>query len=202
MTNLDAFPQLGFLGDRAQLGIVVTDMDAALKFWVEKMGVGPFVVFGTTKGDREFYHRGQKTDADNAIAFSYMGDLQIEIIQSSGSGPSTYKEFTDSGRQGLHHIAFWPEDYRQACKDAEKFGFKEVFSIRSKEGSKDVVYYETPPAVGIIVELVPMSAERKKYFGGIQALTKNWDGTRPIRKYKDRAEFLASQEYKDAVGGQ
>lgn len=40
-----------------------------------------------------------------------------------------------------------------------------------------------------------MSADRIAYYGRIQRLSQSWDGTsRPVRRYADRAAFLASGE--------
>lgn len=184
------------LGKRMQLGIVVSDMDATLKYWTEVMGVGPFVAFDTSVGDRLFYHRGKRSAVEFRIAFAYLGDIQVEVIQPITTAPSIYNEFLDSGRQGLQHIAFWPEDFEKACKDLERSGFKEVSSMSLKDGTKNVAYFDTPSPVGIMVEIVPWTADRAKYFGGIKALSDNWDGSRPIRRYPTRAEFLASDDCK------
>src|SRR5690349_10456882 len=100
-----------FLGKRVQLAFVVTDLDATLKYWTEVLGVGPFVVLESSKGGRKIIHRGEETDVDYALSFAYMGDVQIEIVMQTNDAPSTYKEFTDQGKTGLHHIAYWPEDF-------------------------------------------------------------------------------------------
>jgi catechol 2,3-dioxygenase-like lactoylglutathione lyase family enzyme len=183
------------LGKRAQLGLVVTDMERTLRYWTEVLNVGPFVLFDTSVGDRQFIHRGQPSPVEFAIAFSYVGELQIEVIQPINDAPSAYQEFLSSGRQGLHHIAFWPEDFTGACNELERSGFKEVCSINLKDGTKNVCYYDTPPEIGIMVELVPVTPDRARYFGAIKALADRWDGSRPVRRYADRAEFLASNTH-------
>ncbi|MFN8682385.1 VOC family protein [Paracoccus sp. P2] len=185
----------GFLGKRVQLAFVTTDLENTLKFWTEVLGVGPFVVIESSKGDRKVIHRGQETAMDMTLSFAYMGDIQIEIVHQTNDEPSTYKEFTDRGGEGLHHIAFWPEDFEGACTHLEANGFAEVTSFYMADGTRNVAYYETPGAVGALVEIVPMTPARTAYFSRIQRLCESWDGvTRPVRRFADRAAFLASGE--------
>jgi hypothetical protein len=180
------------LGKRMQLGFVVKDLDAALRFWTEEMKVGPFVVIEESVGDRKFIHRGQPSDVQMSVALSYRGDVQIEIIAQANSAPSPYTEFFASGRQGLQHLAFCPEDYEKACGELERSGFKEVMSLYTSDGTKNVSYFESPPYLGLMVELVPFTPMRQTYYGAIKSLTETWDGSRPVRRFKSRAEFMSS----------
>ena len=110
MKNLSSF-----LGQKMQLGYVVADLDAALRFWTEALKVGPFVVIEDSLGDRRFMHRGQPSEVRMSVAFSYFGDVQIEFITQQNSAPSPYTEFLSiAPAGGLHHLAFWPQDYAQA----------------------------------------------------------------------------------------
>jgi hypothetical protein len=184
-----------FLGERVQLAFLVRDMDAAVKYWTETLRIGPFVVIEKSRGDRDIFYRGKPTATDFAVAFAYMGDVQIEFIQPTDDEPSIYKEFLDSGREGFHHLAYWPSDFEGACAHLEANGFSEIGSVRMKDGTLNVAYYETPGQVGTIIELVPLTADRAAYFGRIQRLSQTWDGvTRPVRRFVDRAAFLASGE--------
>lgn len=193
-----AIPPLGalrkILGTRMQLGIVVRDLDAAMKYWTETLGVGPFVVFESSVGNRKVTYRGEVTPLETSLAFSYLGDIQIELVRQLNDAPSPYKDFLDGGREGLQHIAFWPENYDQACSDLEAQGFREVFAMYLEDGSRNVAYYETPPAIGVMVELVPWTPARAAYFGRIKSIVDRWDGTRPVRRFASRAEFLESKE--------
>src|SRR5258706_7908228 len=119
------------LGKRIQLGHVVSNLEGALKYWTEVMGVGPFVVLDSSVGDRHFVHRDKVSAVDFSIGFSYLGAVMIEMIQPLNDAPSPYREFLDSGREGLQHIGFWPEDFERTCATLAESGFKEVSSIRA-----------------------------------------------------------------------
>jgi hypothetical protein len=48
-------------------------------------------------------------------------------------------------------------------------------------------------------EIAPMTAERASYFAAIRKLAASWDGSRPVRRFRSRAEFLASEDYQTVV---
>ncbi|MDR6858782.1 VOC family protein [Variovorax guangxiensis] len=189
-----------FLGERMQLAFVVPHLDEALRFWTETLKVGPFVVIENAMSDRHFVHRAQPSAVEMSLAFSYIGETQIEVIAQTNSAASPYKEFLDSGRQGLQHVAFWPDDWAGACQELERSGFQEVCSAEAASGGGKVVYYSGPAHLGVMLEIAPMTAERARYFGGIKALADSWDGSRPVRKFCSRADYLASDDCKAASG--
>ncbi|MGR6999150.1 VOC family protein [Yinghuangia aomiensis] len=69
-----------------QLGYVVEDITAGVEHWLHVMGVGPFFVMrgvgidGAYEGDTP-----QPIGMD--VAFSYLGDTQIELIRPLGERP-------------------------------------------------------------------------------------------------------------------
>jgi hypothetical protein len=125
-----------------------------------------------------------------------VGDTQIEVICQTNAAPSPYAEFLQSGRQGLHHLAFWPDDFDASCLALERMGCEQVCSIHAITGPGKVNYYTGPSHLGLMLEIAPMTADRARYFGGIQALAQHWDGTRPIRAFRSRAEYMASDDCK------
>jgi catechol 2,3-dioxygenase-like lactoylglutathione lyase family enzyme len=195
MSPSPALPKM--LGTRTQLAFVVSDLEAAVAYWTECMGVGPFVVIEKSVGDRRVVYRGRDTAMDYSLGFSYLGDTQIELIWQFNDAPSPYKDFLDGGREGLHHIAFWPADFEAACVELQKSGFKEVCTMYLSDGARNVAYYDTPGLLGAMVEIVPMTPARSAYFGRIKKLVDAWDGSRPLRRFASREAFLASGEGAD-----
>ena len=53
-------------------------------------------------------YRGEPTEPVVSIAFANSGDLQVELIEQEDDAPSIYREFLDAGREGFHHLAWWP----------------------------------------------------------------------------------------------
>ena len=95
--------------------------------WVNVMGVGPWYYIDKVKTDY-FRHRGQDSAMEMSVALANSGDLQIELIQQRNDAPSMYKEFLDSGREGLQHMSYWTRDYQalydRACRLAIKWDMK------------------------------------------------------------------------------
>lgn len=181
-------------GERVQLAYVVHDLDSTIQYWADTFNIGPFVVIEKAVAGRKVIHRGKVSTMEMSLAFSYIGDIQIELVQPTDNEPSPFREFLDSGQQGVHHHGFWPEDFEGACAKVESAGFRELCAIYLKDGERNVVYYEPPAQIGGIVELVPMTPARMAYFNRMKRLANNWDGARPIRRYVDREAFLASGE--------
>jgi catechol 2,3-dioxygenase-like lactoylglutathione lyase family enzyme len=193
-----ALPDTSFLkpiiGEAKQLGVVVKDLDAAMRFWTDTLKVGPFVVIEEAVGDRDYMHRGKKSDVKMSLGFSYCGDLQLEFVQQLNNAPSPYVEFLEQGREGLHHIAFYPDDYEKACRDLVALGLREVAWVQTRDGQKNGSFFEGPAALGFMIELTPITPERTHYYSGFKILAETWDGSRPIRRYATRANYMASED--------
>lgn len=69
------------LGDIVQIAYLPSDFDAAVKYWTETMGVGPFFVLQNVHLG-EMKYLGEPTDAVFSIAIGYWGDIQIELIRA------------------------------------------------------------------------------------------------------------------------
>jgi hypothetical protein len=183
-----------FLGRRMQLAFLVRDMDAALELWTEKLKVGPFVVFEQALGNRHFIHRGERSPVELALALSYIGETQIELICPKNDAPSMYREAMQKGfgSGGPHHIAFWPDDMDAAWRELRSNGFEEVASIRSPSDEVDVYYFSSPPPLGLMVEIVPMNSARRVYFSKIKSLCEQSAGSQGPLRFKDKDHFLSS----------
>jgi catechol 2,3-dioxygenase-like lactoylglutathione lyase family enzyme len=180
--------------DGLQLSYVVRDLEATLHFWTRSLGVGPFVVIENAATDRVVAYRGRKTQVTMTLAFAYVRDIQIEIIVASCPDPTPWTEFLDSGRQGLHHIAMWPDAFDAACSRLETLSFIPECRIETNTGVVSSIYFRGPEHLGHMVEVAPNSPSRRRYFGGIRALATGWNGSRPIRRFASREDYLASND--------
>jgi catechol 2,3-dioxygenase-like lactoylglutathione lyase family enzyme len=182
------------IGSSMQMSYVVPDFEAALAFWTENLGVGPFVVIENAADDRYVFYQENKTTVKMSLAFSYVGEMQIELVHASALEPTPWTDFLAAGREGLHHVGFWPHDFERACAEMETKGFKTESWIQTHEGQISSRYFSGPAHLGVLVELAPNTAARNRYFGGIKALSVGWDGSRPIRRYSTREAYLASTD--------
>jgi len=85
------------------IGIVVRDCEKVIETWERMFGIGPWAIremSGTTP-------EGKTVTAK--VAFAYMGDLEIELIQII-KGKTLHSEFLETHGEGLHHLGFFVDD--------------------------------------------------------------------------------------------
>ena len=85
-----------------QMAYVVPDVRAAMSAWVEKVKVGPWFLLEHFTGNDPKY-RGRDSTADVAIAMSFAGHMNIELIQPNNEAPSVYREWIERRGYGFHH---------------------------------------------------------------------------------------------------
>lgn len=89
-----------------QVGLVVKNLDEAVKKYWEVFGIGPWAIF-TMDGSsiHDMTIRNERKDSAFRVAFADMGNLQWELIQPLDE-KSIYSEFLEKHGEGLHHVAF------------------------------------------------------------------------------------------------
>ena len=154
------------------------DLDAALAAWLA-VGVGPrFVVRERTQ---QATYRGAPCEVVISLAMANSGDLQIELIHQHDETPSIFTEFLDSGREGFHQLAWWPEDFDGAVAAAEAAGWPVVWT-----GGEDTMTrfaYVEPPAGGpaAIFEIMAFTDITNGMGTFIRDAATDWDGSYPAR---------------------
>ncbi|MGK2287156.1 VOC family protein [Pedomonas sp. V897] len=166
------------LGEVMQLAYVPADFDAALRYWTETMGVGPFFLFDHMTME-DFKYKGQPTDAVFSVAIAYWNDIQIELIQQHNDSPSIYKQWRDAGLDGLHHTCIVVPDLKKAravCLEAGATILQE-----GRAPGVEALYVDTGGGPGSILELIEIAEETRGAFDTIRNAARDWDGTNPLR---------------------
>lgn len=166
-------------GKIAQIGYVVRDIDAAMDNWV-KNGVGPWFYVDRVQTDY-FRYRGVDSDMQMSVALANSGDVQLELIQPRNDAPSMYKDFLDSGREGMQHIAYWSTDFQALYNDAIAAGYVigQEGSIGGEQGR--FAYLDTEHEQGTVIEISDVSGPKGQFFSYIRDVAAGWDGSDPIR---------------------
>lgn len=161
-----------------QLGYVVSDLDAAVEYWVQVLNAGPFFLIKHCALRNQIY-RGQPSNVDVDIALGNSGDVQIELIYQHNNTPSVYNEIVASGHVGLHHIGLMPTDYESTCTLYTDLGYQTAF--QATVSGAELVYFDTREAIGHYTELW----ERSDVFDDVARLVEeaafDWDGENPLR---------------------
>lgn len=170
-----------YLGEAIQLGYLVDALEPAIHFWSQTLGIGPFFIMPPSSFATLKHHDMETAERDiiAQVALGQSAGMQIELIVP-GPAPSTYRDFLDEGRRGLHHIGFACNDFdahREAALQAGLTPVTEGASIRTRfsylEGAKD--------APAPIVELIEMSPVIASIFDRVRTASIGWDGRDPIR---------------------
>jgi len=124
-------------GQIFQLGVVVPDVDATMRFYTDVLQIGPFTCTRGFKAPNGWY-RGSAEMPELTIAHAYSGRLFIEFIQQHDDTPSVYREFIDKHGYGLHHfgIAIAPEDYDATLEQYYSLGFENIFTDQLPAGTR------------------------------------------------------------------
>ena len=172
-----------FFGEIRQNGYVVRDIEAAMKHWIEVLGVGPF--FYLEKAPIEnFRYYGEPSDMVASIALANSGSLQIELIQQRNEAPSMYRDFLSAGHEGLQHVAYWTEDFDADFDRARELGYEVAQSGDVGGANGRMVYFATEAHPGTVVELSEISGPKGQTFKMIADKARTWDGSDPIRRIR------------------
>ena len=120
----------GFVsGQLFQLGYIVPDVDASMRFYSETLGIGPFICNRGFKAPDGCY-RGSTDMPELTLSHAYTGRMFIELIEQHDDTPSVYKEYIEKYGYGLHHlgIALAPEDYDSTLERFYAMGFENIFT--------------------------------------------------------------------------
>ncbi|GGJ53160.1 glyoxalase [Sphingopyxis bauzanensis] len=178
-----------------QIGVIVRDIDAAMRHWSELTGIGPFVVFRNVALEDDYRYCGQLAEPPVVdLALGYSGGLQFELIQQLNDAPSGYRDYLAAGLEGLQHLSpqfASAEEYDDAYAHLIRNGLSLVHEGRMKGTPFRFAYFSTPrggfPQFEISEVLNPAL---KPAFDHIEALNAAWDGTTPaVIEIHDMAEM-------------
>ena len=91
-----------------------------------------------------------------------------------------YRDFLSAGREGLHHVAFWPTSFEPELASLLKRGY--TIGQQGRVGHPGrFVYLQTESHPGTVVELSDTSGPKGRMFGRIADAASKWDGKEAIR---------------------
>ena len=166
-------------GALRQIGIVVRDIEQAMRHWVDVCGVGPWF-YAERLPLSAFTYRGVRHDDIHlSIALANSGDVQLELIQQRCRTPSMYRDFLLAGREGMQHWSSWPEDYDARREQALASGLSVGQEGDSARGR--FVYFWEEGHPGTVIEMAQLTPERARIFDAIREAAIGWDGQDPVR---------------------
>lgn len=135
-----------------QIGIVVRDLETAMRKYVDDHGIGPWEIVEFHAGEAEELHEhGRPVERSWRLATAMVGSVQWELIEPLDE-ESDYARFLAEKGGGVHHIAVAPADYDGALADIAEKGQEAVLSGVFGPGIR-VAYLPTEQDLGVIVEI-------------------------------------------------
>ena len=173
-------------GEIRQLGYVVHDIEAAMAYWSETLGVGPWY-YNPRVPIVNYEYDGQHYEPHNSVALANSGFVQVELIQTRNDVPSMYRDFLRAGRTGLQHVAYWTQNYDADVERLLAQGFKPKMS--GEVGARGrFIYFDTEYHPGTVIELSEVAGPKGRMFDLIRESATGWDGTTdPVRPFPDLA---------------
>lgn len=165
-------------GEIKQLGYIVRDVEKAMDYWINTMGVGPFYYVKRVVVD-DFIHRGVPGKAPFAVAIANSGPLQVELIEPLDDAPSMWNEYLAAGNEGLQHVAYWTTEFDAVLEQMLAAGHN--VGHRGTISGGRFVYFDTNSHGGTVIELSEQTGEKAAMFQAVRDAAVDWDGSDPIR---------------------
>lgn len=179
------FPKFGKI---RQVAYVVENLEVAMQQWQSQRQVESFVVARNAKPLANARYRGASNHSVTIdLAFGYLRDLQVELIELKHGTPSMYQEALDRNQTDLQHYGVIVDDFDSAYQLLVDQGFQAIVDS-GIEGVARMSYLEatdfqktaflptqqnfmkTPEGYPIVLELIEWNAMTKPYFEKIEEL--------------------------------
>ncbi|MGC1458395.1 MAG: VOC family protein [Steroidobacteraceae bacterium] len=164
-----------------QMAYIVADLRAAIEHWTRTLRVGPWFVLEHVTGENPVY-RGQPSRAEVALAMTFAGHMNIELLQTTNDAPSVYREMIERRGYGFHHwgVATW--DFDAAVAQYESAGYALAFRAAVPSGGR-VGFMDTTGVLPGYTELIELGGAFEEVFGRFYHASVAWDGNDPVRSF-------------------
>ena len=133
-----------------QLGIVVRDLEATVRRYVDDYGIGPWEFAQIDAGDANNYREyGRPVERFNRIAMATVGRVMWELIEPLDED-GIYARFLAEKGEGVHHVAVGTPDFDEAFARAER---KDGVMLSCKHSGIDIAYLDTLRDLGVTLEI-------------------------------------------------
>ena len=126
----------------AHIGIVVKDVDKVVESWSSLFGIGPWTTRDVSISSMKL-----------RIGFAYLGQVQIELIQSV-EGQTLWSDFLETQGEGLHHLAFYVDDVDAEVSNLVAQGAEQIIGAPGA-----FAYLDSGGPGGVIFELMRKPAQ-------------------------------------------
>lgn len=102
------------------IGVLVNDINAAMKFYSDTFHMDSWEDFGELQENAEYY--GKKCKLCYRAAMASFGDIGLELIQPTADNSIFYDDLKAHG-PGVHHVCVAVDDIEQTICECKQLGF-------------------------------------------------------------------------------
>ena len=144
-----------------QVSLVVADLEAAMRTYVDDYGIGPWDIYEFNPGTvGNLKQRGEPVDCSWRLALAMVGDVQWELIQPLDDR-SIYAEHLATKGEGVHHIGVASPGFANTIAELERNGRSVL--LGGEYNGVTFAYLSTDDDLGVITEIfdAPPGREQK-----------------------------------------
>ena len=128
------------------LAIVVDDIETALKFWRDGLGL-------------EVSHVEDMPDQGAVVTFLTIGDQNVELVEPTDD-ESGMARFLEKRGPGMHHVALEVEDIEDSLEHLEAAGIRLIHDEPVVgAGGRRIAFIHPESTHGVLVELYEMQSD-------------------------------------------
>lgn len=132
-----------------QIGIVVRDLDATLRRYVDDYGIGPWQVFEINPENApDLQHDGQPLQGSTRAAGTTIGTVMWELIQPLDE-LGIFARFLAEKGEGVHHIAVATPNF----DDAVQIHRGKTLPLSGTHSDIEFAYLPTDRDLGVLLEI-------------------------------------------------
>jgi methylmalonyl-CoA/ethylmalonyl-CoA epimerase len=128
----------------SHIAIVVDDIDQALAFWRDALGL-------------QLDHVEEVPEQQSIVAFLPTGESEVELVQPTSDDTGVARYLHKRG-PGMHHICFEVEDIQASLEQLKQKGIRLINeSPMTGAGGKKIAFIHPESTHGVLVELYELS---------------------------------------------
>ena len=175
--------RLSLPGHPFQYAWHVPNMETAIDYWANILGVGPFFVSEVDSASMEgFRYRGGTGRLEMKVAWAQGKEGQIELLEVTSKQPNVYHDLIAPDATGFHHIGIWSDDYFKDKELLEGEGYDLVMDLGT---GMNICYFDTSAQNGAMLELIERNESIVGLFAMVAEAAEEWDGSRAARTMAD-----------------
>ena len=147
-------------GSIVHVGIVVSDLQAAMEFYWRTLCIGPWEGNTLESPPLVATYCGEPCTFKANIATATVWPVAIELIQPV-EGQSSYRTFLETKGSGVHHVAIMVPSLDEALTSFKEQGIPVLQTINGtgKAGTGRQAYLDTEKQFGTILQIVESPIE-------------------------------------------